>query len=77
MYIHVNKPLLIEIKTTQVGRLVVRNNLQPKTGKIASNQVGLSNIIAKYRLLSQNDPIVTSDNTYFTVALPLMEPENS
>ncbi|RAJ92485.1 histidine kinase [Larkinella arboricola] len=75
--IHSNKPLLIEIKTTQVGRLIVRNNLQRKTGRVASNQVGLSNILAKYRLLAQTDPIVTSDQTYFTVALPLLAPEGS
>jgi two-component system LytT family sensor kinase len=74
--IHANKPLLIEIKTTKVGRLVVRNNLQRKTGRVASNQVGLSNILAKYRLLAQSDPIVTSDNSYFTVALPLMAPQS-
>lgn len=74
--IHVNKPLLIEIKTTQVGRLVVRNNLQQKTGRVASNQVGLTNILAKYRLLAQTDPIVTSDTVYFTVALPLMDPKS-
>ncbi|MGM9510050.1 sensor histidine kinase [Larkinella sp. GY13] len=74
--IHASKPLLIEIKTTQVGRLVVRNNLQRKTGRVASNQVGLSNILAKYRLLAQSDPIVTSDSSYFTVALPLMAPQS-
>ncbi|GAB3325607.1 hypothetical protein GCM10027299_23950 [Larkinella ripae] len=75
--IHANKPLLIEIKTTQVGRLVVRNNRQQKTGRVASNQVGLSNIAAKYRLLAQNDPVVTADSSYFTVALPLMAPAGS
>ncbi|RRB07933.1 hypothetical protein EHT25_05465 [Larkinella rosea] len=75
--IHANKPLLIEIKTTQVGRLLVRNNLQQKTGRVASNQVGLTNIMAKYRLLAQSDPIVTSDSSYFTVALPLLEPKSS
>ncbi|MFC5408629.1 sensor histidine kinase [Larkinella bovis] len=75
--IHASKPLLIEIKTTQVGRLVVRNNLQQKNNRMASNQVGLTNIVAKYRLLAQTDPIVTSDRTYFTVALPLLPPTPS
>lgn len=74
--IHANKPLLIEIKTTQVGRLVVRNNLQQKTGRIISNQVGLTNILAKYRILAQNAPIVTADSSHFTVALPLMPPDS-
>ncbi|WP_128547338.1 sensor histidine kinase [Larkinella soli] len=72
--IHANKPLLIEIRTTQVGRLVVRNNLQRKTGRVASNKVGITNIVAKYRLLSQSDPIVSADDQYFTVTLPLLNP---
>jgi len=72
--IHAGKPLLIEIETTDLGQLRVRNNLQPKTGgKVPSNQVGLSNITAKYRLLVQTDPIVLSDNMHFTVIIPLLD----
>ncbi|GAB4018901.1 sensor histidine kinase [Spirosoma koreense] len=73
--IHAGKPLLIEIGTTDGEQLQVRNNRQRRTGgRIASNQVGLSNIAAKYRLLAQTDPIVLSDDEHFTVILPLLKP---
>ncbi|WP_234735390.1 sensor histidine kinase [Tellurirhabdus bombi] len=72
--IHVGKPLQIEISTTTAGQLLVRNNRQRKTGRVASNQVGLSNIAAKYRLLAQTDPVVLSDDEQFTVILPLLNP---
>ncbi|QJW90309.1 histidine kinase [Spirosoma taeanense] len=68
------RPLHISITTTDDGWLQVRNNLQRKTGRVASNQIGLTNIAAKYRLLAQADPIVSDDNGYFTVVLPLLAP---
>ncbi|SFC90172.1 sensor histidine kinase [Spirosoma endophyticum] len=75
--IHAGKPLLIEIETINYGQLLVRNNRQPKTGgRVMSNQVGLSNIAAKYRLLVQEEPTVLSDDTHFTVIIPLMNPVN-
>ncbi|GAB3943125.1 histidine kinase [Spirosoma harenae] len=69
-----SKPLQIDIKTTDEGRLLVSNNLQRKTGRVLSNQVGLSNITAKYRLLTQTDPVVLTDDNHFTVDLPLLSP---
>ncbi|MBD2755347.1 histidine kinase [Spirosoma sp. BT704] len=76
--IHASKPLLIEIRTTDDGQLLVRNNRQRRTsGRIASNQVGLSNISAKYRLLAQTDPVVLADDDYFTVMLPLLKPAHA
>ncbi|GAB3502415.1 hypothetical protein GCM10027341_30370 [Spirosoma knui] len=72
-----HKPLTIEIKATangpeRAGRLMVRNNLQKRTVRIPSNQVGLSNIAAKYRMLSRQDIFVRDDGQYFTVVLPLL-----
>ncbi|KAB7732580.1 hypothetical protein F5984_01075 [Rudanella paleaurantiibacter] len=81
--IHPNKPLVIEIRSEAGGRLLVRNNRQPKTTRVLSNQVGLSNITAKYRLLAQRQgapgtttPGVVVDETdgFFTVHLPLLTP---
>ncbi|GAB3553335.1 sensor histidine kinase [Spirosoma fluminis] len=71
--IQANKPLLLEL-TISEGQLVVRNNLQRKTLRVVSNQVGLTNIAAKYRLLAQTEPIVSDSNGYFTVVLPLLSP---
>ncbi len=71
------KPLHIEIKTTEDGRLMVRNNLQKRVVRVQSNRVGLSNIAAKYRLLAQRQPGGPSDiyieesTDRFTVILPL------
>jgi len=75
--IHAGKPLLIEIRTTETGQLLVRNNLQRKTGRIASNRVGLTNIAAKYRLLAQTDPVVLAEEDQFSVLLPLLNPVRS
>ncbi len=73
--IQANKPLIIEIGTTSDDQLWVRNNRQRRVGgRIASNQVGLSNITAKYRLLAQTDPLVLADDDYFTVIMPLLKP---
>lgn len=79
--IHAGKPLVIEIKSASTSQLLVRNNLQRKTTRVLSNQVGLSNIMAKYRLLAQHRPGLNSADTgvtvvetdsYFTVCLPLL-----
>ncbi|MFD2571282.1 sensor histidine kinase [Spirosoma soli] len=72
-----HKPLTIEIKAMpsvhqHVGQLMVRNNLQKRTIRTGSNQVGLSNIAAKYQMLSKQDIVVEDDGQYFTVLLPLL-----
>lgn len=83
--IHASKPLFIEIKSGVNGQLLVRNNLQRKTPRsnrraVLNNQVGLSNITAKYRLLAQRQGpptantgvVVDEADAYFTVTLPLL-----
>ncbi len=67
-----DQPLLIDISTTASGQLQVRNNLQRKKGRVVSNGVGLTNIVAKYRMLTQTDIIVQNGETHFTVILPLL-----
>ncbi|GAB3949919.1 hypothetical protein GCM10028805_27070 [Spirosoma harenae] len=68
-----NRPLLIEIATTTTGQLQVRNNLQRKPIRALSNGVGLTNIVAKYRMLTSTDIIIQEDNEHFTVLLPLLD----
>lgn len=84
--IHASKPLRIEIRSLPGSQLMVRNNLQKKNSRVLSNQVGLSNITAKYRLLAQRRPngnattlgasitdvVVDESDTHFTVILPLL-----
>ena len=65
-------PLRIYIKT-EAGKLVVTNNLQRKVRKVTSNRVGLNNIARKYKLLKQEEIVVTEDNGEFSVFIPLIK----
>ncbi|QMW06884.1 histidine kinase [Spirosoma foliorum] len=81
--IHASKPLTIEIKSKPGGQLLVRNNLQRKpTRRVLSNQIGLSNIQARYRLLAQRYTTlleigINETDGYFTVILPLLNATRS
>lgn len=65
-------PLLITIAADN-RKLIVTNNLQLKTVSMLSNGIGLSNIRAKYKLLSQSDIIVTQNENSFIVQVPLIK----
>jgi two-component system LytT family sensor kinase len=64
-------------KAASGGWLIVRNNLQRKNNRMASNHIGLTNIAAKYRLLGHTEPIIQDDDGYFTVTLSLFFPTSS
>ena len=66
------KPLCITITTTPGGNLRVRNNLQRKTSRVESNHVGLTNIKARYGLLSQTELFIEETSEHFTITLPLL-----
>ncbi|AKD57902.1 sensor histidine kinase [Spirosoma radiotolerans] len=70
------RPLMIDITIDERGQLVVRNTLQRKTtrpgeARIASNGVGLTNIVAKYQMLNLPQPSIEEGDGLFTVRLPL------
>lgn len=67
-----SRPLHLEITGLDGHFLQVRNNLQRKNTRVASNQIGLSNIMAKYQLLTQSKPVITDHDGFFTVVLPLI-----
>ncbi|GAB3507673.1 histidine kinase [Spirosoma knui] len=67
-----SKPLTVEIRTDELANLHVINNLQQKKHGVISNGVGLTNIITKYEMLGQPQPIVREEAGQFRVALPLM-----
>lgn len=73
--VRVDQPLLIEIGITQPGQLQVRNNIQRKQTRTISNGVGLANIAAKYRMLTQHDIVIDDQAGHFTVLLPLLDQE--
>ena len=67
------EPLQIEIICTNNEELTIKNNLQRKSMKVQSNNVGLQNIAAKYQLLNQPDIYINETATEFIVTVPLIE----
>jgi two-component system LytT family sensor kinase len=74
--IHKDHPLTVHISTRADGQLTVKNNLQKKVQKVASNQVGLSNIASKFSLLKQPAIKVQQTETEFLVTIPLIQPSH-
>jgi LytS/YehU family sensor histidine kinase len=68
-----SRPLRLEITGLEGKKIQIRNNLQRKTTRVVSNQIGLNNIMAKYQLLTPIKPVISDDDGYFTVVLPLLE----
>lgn len=66
-------PLSIGIGCTGDGRLLVKNNLQPKQGFVDSTGIGLNNIREKYRLLGLPEVELQNAEQEFTVLIPLVE----
>lgn len=59
-------------ETEEAGRLIIRNNLQRKSTRVLSNQVGLVNITTQYQLLGGGEVVVKEEDDFFTVTLPLI-----
>ncbi|MBD2754937.1 sensor histidine kinase [Spirosoma validum] len=71
--ISTRSPLTIRIYSDAAHNLLVVNNLQRKQTVIPSNQMGLANISAKYRLLNQPDIVIHQTDTIFQVSVPLLQ----
>ncbi len=67
--ISTEKPLTVEV-FFEKGKLVVRNNLQPKNQVSDSTGVGLENIRNRYRILSGKEVETIVSQQFFTVLLP-------
>ena len=71
--ISASHPLFIRL-FTQGGTLYVENNLQLKKLVVPSNQIGLQNIMMKYKLLGHPSILVHQDEDKFLVGVPLIKP---
>ncbi len=65
------KPLLLEI-FVEANQLIVRNNLNPKLHAEKSAGMGLQNIRKRYELLTKKTVIISNDDEYYTVIIPLI-----
>ena len=66
-----DSPLFVEV-FIESNYIVVRNNLQKKSFVETSNKQGLSNIQSLYKYLNDFPIIISEDNHFFTVKLPLL-----
>lgn len=64
-------PLKIEF-FIEDNKLMVRNNLQPRSLDYASTNIGHNNIVQRYKILSSLIPEFTKTENYYIVALPLI-----
>lgn len=71
--ISVNRPLTIKLYTED-GNLFVENNFQQKKVTVQSSQIGLQNIIMKYKLLDRSSVVIHHDEAKFLVGVPLINP---
>lgn len=67
-------PLVIKIRSTKSQTLIVENNIQPKTMPSAGTGIGLPNLVERYKLLSQQEVIITNTDNVFRVEIPLIAP---
>lgn len=65
------QPLYITI-TEKDDELEVKNNFQPRTNTEKSSKTGLQNIRDRYKFYTNRQVVVTSDNKFFTVRIPLL-----
>jgi len=54
------------------GKIVVWNNRQPKSHVPHSNGVGLNNILARYRYLTNKEVTIDENPDYFKVEIPIL-----
>lgn len=69
-----NDPLNIRVYSNAAGELVVENTLIPLQGQVPSPGIGLHNIISRYRLLTNNIPVIIDGPDTYQVIIPLIKP---
>ncbi len=64
-------PLKIEL-FVRGEELVIKNNFQPRSEKVHSTGIGLSNLRERYRLLTEKQPSFDRENDYYVARIPLL-----
>jgi len=66
-----DKPLFIRIYEDG-GRIIVENNLQLKKVAEVSTGIGLENIRKRFRLITEEEPVIEATEAFFRVKLPVI-----
>lgn len=75
--VSIDRPLNIDIYVNDDLKLVVSNPFQPKNKPVESTKLGLQNINDRFRLLFNQEIVVTQSLTHFTITLPLNTHESN
>ena len=67
--------LHIAMSATPDNKLIVRNNISRKEGKVDSTGIGLQTISARYKVLNQPGIVIEQDEKTFSVIIPLLVSE--
>ncbi|MCP3926910.1 MAG: hypothetical protein GY714_30500 [Desulfobacterales bacterium] len=70
--ISIKKPLTIDI-FVEYEYIIVKNNLQKKNVIERSTNIGLSNIVERYKYFTKREVFIVPDEKNFTVKLPLLK----
>jgi ligand-binding sensor domain-containing protein len=65
-------PLVLDI-FVEAGQLIIRNNINPKLHPEKSAGLGLQNIQKRYELLTKKTVVISNDDEFFTVIIPLIK----
>ena len=65
-------PLKIVIAISDDYELVIENNLQPKKQLEKTSQTGLKNLAGRYEYLTGKKMVITNNQRYFRVSMPLI-----
>ncbi|SDP27923.1 Histidine kinase [Mucilaginibacter sp. OK268] len=69
-------PLNIHIYFQDKHFMIVENNKMPKNIPEPGTNVGLKNIRERYRLINRQVPVITDDDRFFRVKVPLIDLNN-
>jgi two-component system LytT family sensor kinase len=67
-------PLVVTI-SREDDRLIVRNNVKPKKLMEASTGSGLANLTERYKILSGDEIVIESNDSFFSVSIKILEHE--
>ncbi len=70
-----SKPLRIEIYN-EGQILLIKNNIQPRISKGNSTGLGLKNLVKRYSMISDKEPVFLIETNHYIAKLPLINPEN-
>jgi|GEM_PF-403416 len=70
--ISIEKPLNILIGQSDESEIFVENNLQLRENVSGSNHIGLKNLTERYKFLTGKEMVITKNENFFRVTIPLI-----